>query len=271
GTCQDITKEFFLNRELVQLNESLSRKNNELLNINRELESFNYIASHDLQEPLRKIQIYSGRLMEQASEISEDAKQSIHKVIHSASRMQRLIADLIEFSQISTKSDAKEAVSLNILIDEVKNNFSHLIEQENASFNVQQLPHIKVIPFQFSQLLSNIIGNALKYKRDGVSPEITITSKTEMVPDEERSNLTSAYWVLSICDNGIGFDENQKEKIFDLFKRLHSSEKYSGTGIGLAICKKIVNNHNGFIRADSQKGEGSCFHIYLPEELLVKQ
>jgi len=271
GTCQDITKEFYLNRELVQLNNSLSKKNHELVNINHELESFNYIASHDLQEPLRKIQIYSGRLLEQAENISDDAKQSVNKVIYSASRMQRLIADLIEFSQISAKSEAFEMVSLGQMIEEVRHNFSHLIEAQNAIFKIGPLPRVKVIHFQFVQLLTNIIGNALKYKRDGVGPELTISSK--MVTEENIEAFPPSsgnYFVLRICDNGIGFDEGQKEKIFELFKRLHSSDKYSGTGIGLAICKKIVNNHNGFIRAESEKGKGSCFEIYLPENLLAE-
>ncbi len=264
GTCQDITKEYHLNRELVTLNESLSQKNSELVTINKELESFNYIASHDLQEPLRKIRIYSGRLLEQAEKLPEEARTSLDKVISSASRMQRLISDLIEFSQISSPADAFEKVPLNDLITEIQNNFSHVIDEQRGVVRVEPLPEALVIPFQFTQLFTNIIGNALKYSRDGVPPEIDIRSEVVSAAQTGAKNAKGDYLKISVCDNGIGFDSDQKEKIFDLFKRLHGAENYSGTGIGLAICKKIINHHKGFIKAESEKGKGSCFMIFLP-------
>ena len=264
GTCQDITKEYHMNRELVALNDSLSQKNSELVSINKELESFNYIASHDLQEPLRKIRIYSGRLLEQAEMLPQDSKSSLDKVISSASRMQRLISDLIEFSQISSPAEAFENVSLDDLIHEIKSGFSHVIEEYEAIVRIGQLPEARVIPFQFSQLFTNIIANALKYRRDGVPPEIDITSEIVSEAATGEKSAKGDYLKISVCDNGIGFDSDQKEKIFDLFKRLHAAENYSGTGIGLAICKKIINQHNGFIKADSEKGKGSCFTIFLP-------
>ncbi|HEX8270753.1 MAG TPA: PAS domain-containing protein [Flavobacterium sp.] len=266
GTCQDITREYHLNNELVTLNNSLSHKNNELVNINRELESFNYIASHDLQEPLRKIQIFAGRLQDSSETISETGHQYINKILSSASRMQQLIADLIEFSQISSPSEAFEKVSLNELVEEVKSSFYESIENGQAIFNIGELPTVDVIPFQFSQLLTNIIGNALKYKRPGVVPEINIKCKQISARESENLNIPRAsYFRISICDNGIGFDSEQKDNIFDLFTRLHPTEKFTGTGIGLAICKKIVNNHNGVIRAESEVGKGSCFEIYIPK------
>jgi signal transduction histidine kinase len=263
GTCQDITKDYYLNEELQSLNSSLSEKNEELVNINRELESFNYIASHDLQEPLRKIQLFTGRLMDQSENLSEEMAQSLQKVVSSAARMQRLIADLIEFSQISAPSEAFEIVDLNPLVEEVKATLYDASENLEAVFRIDKLPKARVIPFQFMQLLTNIISNALKYKKDGVIPEITIKYATADSKNEPGIQQGS-YMKLSICDNGIGFEPEQQENIFDLFKRLHPNEKYSGTGIGLAICKKIVQNHNGFITAQSEKGKGSCFHIYLP-------
>lgn len=265
GTCQDVTKEYYLNQELLNLNSSLSEKNAELVNINKELESFNYIASHDLQEPLRKIQLFTGRLMDQTDGLSEEMEQSLKKVVFSAARMQRLIADLIEFSQISSPSEAFETRDLNELVEEVRNTLSDNVPE--AVFHISKLPRAEVIPFQFLQLLTNIISNALKYKRENITPEITIKSAMTDCQNE-TGPAKGRYLVLSICDNGIGFEPDQKENIFDLFKRLHANEKYSGTGIGLAICKKIAANHRGFIRAESEKGKGSGFHIYLPEEIL---
>ncbi|HEU0135705.1 MAG TPA: PAS domain-containing protein [Flavobacterium sp.] len=264
GTCQDITNEYHLNRELVSLNASLSQKNSELLNTNKELESFNYIASHDLQEPLRKIQMFAGRLMDQASTLQEPAILSLKKVIESAARMQRLIGDLIEFSQISSRSEAQEVVSISDFVDEAMEAFSEAIDNGEAEFDVNTPHAMKVVPFQFLQLLSNIFSNAIKYRKDNVPVKIDVRSK---IVDSTDPAVDIGNWLkISICDNGIGFDSDQKDNIFDLFKRLHANGKYSGTGIGLAICKKIVNNHNGFINADSIIGKGSCFHIYLPTE-----
>ncbi|HEX9979732.1 MAG TPA: PAS domain-containing protein [Flavobacterium sp.] len=265
GTCQDITREYYLNRELVALNNSLSLKNKELVSINRELESFNYVASHDLQEPLRKIMIYSDRLTEQAETLPQDARKSLDKVTSSAARMQRLISDLIEFSQLSSPSGAFTNVSINDILEDVKSNFSDQMEEYNAKIEVAQFPVIQAVPFQLTQLFTNIIGNALKYRKPNVSPVIKIN--WDILPAEERSEN---FFRISICDNGIGFESSQKENIFDLFRRLHANERYSGTGIGLAICKKIVTNHNGFIIAESEPGQGACFQIYLPESRLMK-
>ncbi len=263
GTCQDITKEYHLNNELVALNRSLYQKNVQLINSNQELESFNYIASHDLQEPLRKIRMFAGRLAEQSGGLPEAAQQSLNRVIDSAARMQRLIADLIEFSQISAAPHPLEDVSLNALVDEVLENYAENIETDQITFNVQELPSLRVIPFQFTQLMLNLIGNAIKYRKEDIRAEITISS--DIVTSTDDPAVTEGRFVrLSICDNGIGFDPDQKDNIFDLFKRLHSHTKFSGTGIGLAICKKIVQNHNGFIKAQSVLGEGSCFYVYLP-------
>jgi PAS domain S-box-containing protein len=269
GTCQDITREHKLNSELVLLNSSLSDKNQELTTINKELESFNYIASHDLQEPLRKIRIYAGRLLDSETSLSESGVNAVNKVLTSASRMQRLIADLIEFSQISSPSEASEVVSLNHIIDDVKVNFNEQIESGSAIISADELPVAKVIRFQFAQLLNNIIGNALKYRiEDGIA-EVKITGKTVSIDDPSVSQVKKDFYKISISDNGIGFDPEQKDKIFDLFKRLHANEKYSGTGIGLAICKKIISNHHGFITAESEKGKGATFNIFLPYESIV--
>ncbi|MBF6608557.1 MAG: PAS domain-containing protein [Flavobacterium sp.] len=263
GTCQDITREYHLNNELVALNRSLHQKNLELVQINKELESFNYIASHDLQEPLRKIRMFAGRINDQSESLSERAQQSLERVIDSASRMQQLIADLIEFSQISGGEKQTEKISLNDLVDEVLENYAENIESGQVKFNISTLPEVEVVPFQFLQLLSNLIGNAVKYKKEHTTAEISISSTT-VTPLDDVAVSQGEYMRISICDNGIGFEPEQRENIFELFKRLHPHSKFSGTGIGLAICKKIIHHHNGFIKADSILGEGSCFHIYLP-------
>ena len=269
GTCQDITKEYFLSAELINLNDSLLEKNAELERINKELESFNYVASHDLQEPLRKIQTFTNRLLEQIEEIPQPALNSIDKVITSASRMQSLIKDLIGFHQVSA-AEAYENVQLNTLLDEVKTAFIENIENKEAVIRVGNLPELKVIPFQFIQLFTNLIGNAIKYKKTDTVSEIDIHA--EMIDAENiiHKGVPSGKYVrLSVRDNGIGFEPEQNEKIFDLFKRLHGKEKYSGTGIGLSICKKIVHNHDGYILADGEKGIGACFYIYLPQSRLI--
>lgn len=270
GTCQDITKEYALNKELLLLNETLSNKNAELERINTELESFNYIASHDLKEPLRKIRTFISLLLEEHENISERGLVFINKVISSATTMQKLISDLIDFSQVNSVKESFEKTDLVKIIEDVKNSLSDSIEESGAIIRVNKLPEIIAIRFQFIQLFTNIIGNAIKYKKEDVVPEIDIDSRivkgeTLTIPKAKESE----YIQITIRDNGIGFDQEYKEKIFDLFQRLHSKENYSGTGIGLAICKKIVQQHNGFIEAESEKGKGSTFNIFLPASVLI--
>ncbi len=273
GTCQDITKEYRLNQEMVELNRSLSQKNRELRIINRELELFNYIASHDLQEPLRKIQIYSGRILEEPGNLEKQHRQSLEKVASSASRMQQLIADLIEFSQLNAPSEAMSRVSLCDEVEEAKNTFLLHFENGSAQIECASLPDIMAIPFQLRQLISNLIGNAIKYRKPDVPCRIRIDGEIVDAKDiaEGPNNLSGTFFKISFCDNGIGFEPGQAENIFGLFKRLHTADSYSGTGIGLAICKKIAQNHGGFIRARGQEGEGACFDVYFPEDRIVKQ
>lgn len=276
GTCQDITKEHQLNKELMDkalqtelLNASLERKNIELEQMNKELESFNYVASHDLQEPLRKIQTFISRIMDKSRhELSTSTLGYLNKVVASSSRMQLLIEDLLLFSQTSASEENFRETDLNLVLDEVKNILSATIEEKNVYIDVQALPPVRAIPFQLQQLFLNLVSNAIKYAKTGVSPRVAISS--QLVPGHEiegRETVSGqSYLELRIADNGIGFEAEYKEKIFDLFQRLHNKDTYSGTGIGLAICKKIVNIHKGFISADSVPGEGSVFHVYLPVE-----
>ncbi|HEX8561721.1 MAG TPA: PAS domain-containing protein [Flavobacterium sp.] len=266
GTCQDITSEYHLKNELILLNDALSKKNAELVASNKELESFNYIASHDLQEPLRKIQIYTEKVIHQTESLSPEARHSLEKVMASAARMRSLINDLMSFSQVSLSDFVFETIPLDQIVAEAIDGFSDITASGTATITADPFPEARIIRFQFLQLLSNIIGNAIKYRKDYVRATIHITNKYVTAEEVPSSSASGRYLKISVCDNGIGFDREYADTIFDLFKRLHANDKYSGTGIGLAICKKIAQNHNGCISTDSERGKGSCFHVFLPAE-----
>ncbi len=267
GTCQDITWEHNLNQELQVKNETLEFKNIELERMNKELESFNYIASHDLQEPLRKIQIFTNRILENGTDsLPHDAVEYLSKIAESSSRMKMLITDLLTFSQTTNTEQNIEITDLNEVLEEVKNTLSTVIEEKKVIIESSMLPVLPIVPFQIHQVMLNIIMNGIKYSKPEIPARIKLTSG--LVKGEQiklRGAVPSRKYVeLIFEDNGIGFDESQAEKIFGLFYRLHSKDKYSGTGIGLAICKKMVQNHNGFILARSKPGIGSAFYVYLP-------
>lgn len=270
GTVHDITKKRKMMNQMNDLNISLRQKNDELERTNKELESFNYIASHDLQEPLRKIMIFSSRVMEQSDILPEKIVEYIERINASSLRMQHLIEDLLSFSQISSPSEKFEEVDLNIILNEAKQLLS--IEKQDLVEAVD-LPTINAVPFQLAQLFTNLIGNSLKYKREDVPPQIRISHKIvdalNVISNNKQIDLKGSYLQISFEDNGIGFEPEYNQRIFDLFKRLHARGKYSGTGIGLSICKKIVHNHNGFIEAESTIGNGATFHIYLPAERVI--
>lgn len=258
--------------ELQKKSTLLEFKNLELQRINEELESFNFAASHDLQEPLRKIQTYSSRILDRGKKgLDPNVMKDLDKIMTSSARMQKLIQDLLSFSQNTLKSQDTEAVDLNTIIEEVKHSFIDKMEEKRVYIHAEKLPVVKVVPFQFLQLFINLLGNAVKYHRPGIAPIIHIRSAL-VNPSEikiEGPFPSQHYLLISIMDNGIGFETAYANKIFDLFTRLHNKETYSGTGIGLATCKKIVHNHEGYIRAESTPGEGSTFFIYLPEEIIV--
>ena len=239
----------------------MTDKNEELELKNKELESFNYIASHDLQEPLRKIQLFYSRILDKDSAIlSEESKGYFSNIGSAASRMQNLIQALLSYSTASHNEDAYEKVDLNKLLVEVKSNLSDMITEKNASIFADNLPKVSVIPVQFKQVMLNLLSNGIKYGKHEVAPIIKITS--EVVDSENPKGLK--YIKISFSDNGIGFEQQYEHKIFELFQRLHGKNEYMGTGIGLAICKKIIDNHKGFIKVASEVGVGSVFSIYLP-------
>lgn len=260
GVIRDITSK-------TKNEQKLKLKNRALKRSNAELESFNRVASHDLQEPLRKIQMFISRLSEfDKKNISEKGRKYLEKIEDSANRMQLLIRNLLSYSRISEEVEKLHKIDLNIVFDKVLADLAEKIDETDAKITVPELPEVYGTGFQFEQLFNNLLSNALKYKKHDQSPKITITSELLKFKDIEHdlNLMRSNYLYLTLSDNGIGFEQEQSDKIFELFERLHEKHSYSGTGLGLAICKKIVESHHGHISAKSEPGKGSKFEIYLP-------
>jgi PAS domain S-box-containing protein len=252
---------------LVALNRSLKLKNQELERSNNELASFSYVASHDLQEPLRKIQTFSNRIMEKELDtLSNQAKEYFKRMESAASRMQILIDDLLAFSRTTTQPKEFKRIDLNEMLDMVKAELRDLIEEKKAIINADTLPVANVIGFQFHQLLFNLLLNALKYIKPGVPPHIHISCGVVVGTEisGEHKMTDHKYYELCFKDNGIGFEPQYNEKIFELFQRLHGRSEYPGTGLGLAICRKIMLNHEGFIMANGIPDIGATFSVYFP-------
>lgn len=252
--------------EIKKTNELLVSKNQELEYTNAELASFSAIASHDLKEPLRKIQIFS-KLVIAKENVSELSGNFLERVIVSANRMQQLIDDLISYSKTSAQKIEYTKTKLTPLLEEVLEEMKEVIEEKKAVITFSKLPIAHVIPSQFRQLFHNLISNSIKYSRVDVAPHIKIAVKKATSKEivDLKGNPETSYIKISIMDKGIGFPEEYSKKIFEPFQRLHDKDEYSGTGIGLAICKKIMLNHHGFIIAESKLGKGALFSIYVPE------
>ncbi|MFV5696231.1 CHASE3 domain-containing protein [Flavobacterium sp. LB3P122] len=261
GVNCDITNQY---KKTLELEEN----NKELKYINKELEAFNNIVSHDLQEPLRKIQMFISRLEEKELDLlTQQGKDYFSKIRVAANRMQTLLIDLVNYSRTIKGDKVFIETDLNKVVDETLQDLSLNIEEKKATILVGNLPTIKVIPFQMKQLFINLISNSLKYSKDDVPPQISIASKeiTEKeVVDNEIANAAD-YYKIVVEDNGIGFKQEYSEKIFLLFKRLESDPKYSGTGLGLAICNRIVENHKGFIKVKGEPGVGAKFYVFIPK------
>ncbi|MCR1023440.1 ATP-binding protein [Cellulophaga baltica] len=259
GVIQDISTQI---KDALKLKE----KNQELKRSNEELESFNRVASHDLQEPIRKIQMFISRIEDSDYEnLSEKGKEFFTKISSSSERMRMLIKYLLSYSRINKTKSEFTSVSLVEIIDKVQEDLEARIKESGVEIIVDNLPTLNAVPFQMEQLFNNIISNAIKYggKED---PKIIIDCK-KLKRNEIPNNFIKkhkSYYRISIIDNGIGFEQEHADKIFELFQRLHQKTEYSGTGIGLAICKKIAQNHGGHILAESALGKGSTFCVFLP-------
>ena len=256
------------NAELAFQNSEKEKRAAELLAANKELLAFTYVSSHDMQEPLRKIQSIASILLEkEVDNLSEKGKDYFRRLQLSAKRMQQLIRDLLAYSRTNAPERHFELTDLNIIIEDVKADLQEVIEEKNAMVEIKAMCPAYVIPFQFHQLFYNLIGNSIKFSDPAVRPLITISS--EIVARDGAHNAflppDKNYCHILIADNGIGFEPEFSERIFEVFQKLHRKEDYPGTGIGLAIVKKIVDNHNGFIVAVSELRKGAAFHIYIPE------
>ncbi len=266
GITQDITEQKVTSAHLTTLvadrTKELELANQRLARSNAELEQFAFVTSHDLQEPLRKIQMFSSILLEKAGRL-DDLKVYTQKISAAANRMTTLITDLLEYSRLSETTPDFTDVDLNKVIEHIESDFELLIEQKNALITVEPLQTIPGIKSQLSQLFYNLIGNALKFSSTDRKPLIRIHGEVimrEKTPGDEQTG----YYKIDVRDNGIGFDQQYADKIFVVFQRLTSAASYSGHGIGLAICNKIVTNHNGYIYANSTQGEGATFTVLLP-------
>ena len=259
GIVKDITDQH-LN------NVALEERNRELEQSIKELESFNRVASHDLQEPLRKIQTFISRISENdRANLSDKGQEYVSKIESSASKMRILIDDLLLFSRTNKAEKIFEKSDLNTLLENANFELAQDIEEKNAVIRSAELPVLNVIAFQIQQLFVNLIGNALKYSKPGVSPVINIDCEKLSAKNLPVFILDKRkeYYKISVSDNGIGFDQEYAEKIFILFNRLHQKSDYAGTGIGLSICKKIAENHNGYIIAEGEPGVGATFSVFL--------
>jgi signal transduction histidine kinase/CHASE3 domain sensor protein len=261
GTTRDITSE--IDDQILT-----EERNRELESNNKELSAFNYIASHDLQEPLRKIETFISRLVSKDfNNISPSGQQYVTSIQKSTNRMRLLIEDLLHFSRTNKTEKNIEKADLNSLLENAKQDLAQNIEEKKAIIESDNLPTLNIIPFQIQQLFINLIGNSLKYSKNDVAPIIKITySKVISNEEEALPNTHHHYHKIAIEDNGIGFEQEYAKNIFVLFNRLHNKNEYQGTGIGLAICKKIVENHKGFIIANGKLVIGAQFIIYLPVE-----
>ncbi|WP_343692204.1 PAS domain S-box protein [Chitinophaga sp.] len=221
---------------------------------NRDLQQFAYAAAHDMKEPLRKVQFYTSALLESiGATLPQKEKSYLERTVDAASRMQGLIDDLLTYTHISGEVPPFEKVTLDKILAEVLSHYQDTITELNAVIETTALPVLPGITFQLRQLLDNLIGNALKYHHTDRNPHIII-----------RSVIDDGQYKITIQDNGIGFEPQNSEKIFEMFERLHGRESYPGTGIGLALCQRIVQNHHGTITATAQVGEGATFTILLP-------
>jgi signal transduction histidine kinase len=246
----------------------LENRIEELNRSNSELEQFAYVASHDLQEPLRKIRAFSDRLSSKfKEELPPEGKNLIQKIYDASKRMQRLIDDLLSFSRLIKKDTKMVDVDLNTILRDVRDILSIPIKENRVIIQSEPLPTIPGFEFQLTQLFQNLISNSIKYRDAQRDPRIEITcslAKDVKLPGMHSYHQNRDFYHISFADNGIGFSPAYAEKIFVIFQRLHTKEEYEGTGIGLAICRRVVTNHNGLITADGKEGLGAKFSLYLP-------
>jgi light-regulated signal transduction histidine kinase (bacteriophytochrome) len=273
GTVQDVTEQYNAQQQLLA-------KTTELENTNIDLQRFAYVASHDLQEPLRKILTFASILKREldSNEIEKSAVY-VEKIVGASTRMQHLIDDVLQFSALQKEAFGFETVNLNECLNQVVSDLEVMITETNATVQVEALPGIEAVQSQMTQLFQNLISNAIKFRMPGVAPLVQIngqilfgdalaaryaSDESFLLPLQQGFWQGEAFLQITVQDNGIGFDPAYAQKIFELFQRLHNYSTYEGTGIGLAICKRIVEQHHGVIRATGQLNAGAQFTVILP-------
>jgi light-regulated signal transduction histidine kinase (bacteriophytochrome) len=249
-----------------ELNHKLLENIERLESANRDLDRFAFMASHDLQEPLRKMLMFSDRLGHKYKDVLDDeGKMFISRIQHAGERMQALIKDILLFSKTSIEKPVFVETDLNQILGEVLSEMENVIKDKNAIIHAEPLPSLSVNPVLMRPLFHNLISNAVKYAKKELQPLVKIYSEFSAGQNGHDPNeVKNKYCRIYVEDNGIGFDQKYSEQIFGMFKRLHLHSEFEGTGIGLALCKKIVEEHNGFITARSKVNEGSIFIISLP-------
>jgi signal transduction histidine kinase len=252
---------------------ALENKVESLNRSNSELEQFAYVASHDMKEPLRKIRSFADRTqIKYGKELPDDVNLMLSKIDSSSKRMQLLIDDLLSFSQIINSDSGPHLVDLNISFSEAKSHLSEVIQEHNAIIHCEPLPSIEAYASQMIQLFQNLLSNSIKYHTAGQNPVVRVRyqlASGDVIPGVQPAHRDIYFHEIRIIDNGLGFKKEYAEKIFVIFQRLHDRNKFEGSGIGLAICKRVVSNHNGYIFAESKEGEGECFYVYLPVNSLL--
>ncbi len=256
------------NEEYAAINEELQESNNLLHLSNDNLRQFAYVASHDLQEPLRKIQQFGSLLLMQKADLSQECQLYVERMQQSASRMSSLIKDLLNFAILSSQQLRFEPVDLNLIVKRVLSTFELSVKETQATIRVSSLPTVSGDETQLEQVFQNLIGNALKFRKPDRKPEIIVRGsliRVSALPAHvSPARNADKYVQVEIRDNGIGFEEKHLERIFQVFQRLHGKHEFAGTGIGLAICERVVTYHGGAITAASTVGEGSTFYVFLP-------
>jgi len=253
-------------QKITELNRQLLENISSLESANKELDLFAFMASHDLQEPLRKIRFYSDRLFHRYNEqLEEDGKNDIGRIQKLSERMQTMIKDILSFSKISADEQPLIKTNLDLIIREVMSDLETEINTKKAEVVIGKLPSLHVNAALMRLLFINLIGNALKFSKKGIQPVVKISSDTNFQEEPNQTNGSgNSYSRIVIEDNGIGFEQKYAKQIFDMFRRLNGKSEFEGTGIGLALCKRIVEKHHGFLSAKSKVGEGATFIISLP-------
>jgi PAS domain S-box-containing protein len=258
--------------ELQNVNASLNRKNAELQSLNEDLTTFTFVASHDLTEPLRKVQLYTHMLLDRSEPpLPDRTMQVLKRIIASTERMKLLVNEIHTYAKSQAERHRIEPANLKTLLQQAINDLEHIIAEKKAVIEYDELPFIRCNPVQISQLFQNLLSNSIKFAKTEITPKIQITSSVVEGASIDHPIVSAEhrYLRIEVKDNGIGFEPEYGKKIFEVFQRLHGRTEFAGTGMGLAVCKKIMENHNGFMLTNSEPGEGSVFCCYFPEKVIV--